>query len=66
MPQLHEILESLHGAAIFSTLDLKSCYLQLDMRPESIAKTAFVTKMGQYEFLRLPFGKKIQQSPSRD
>lgn len=30
----------------------------VDMDEESIQKTAFITKQGQYEFLRLPFGLK--------
>lgn len=41
----------MHGASIFSTLDLKSGSWQLEIEPDSISKTAF-------EFLRLPFGLK--------
>lgn len=55
MPQVHKILESLYSAAFFSTLDLRSGYWQVERSPESIAKTAFVTKNNQYEILRLPF-----------
>lgn len=57
MLQIPEILESLHGAAVFSILDLKSGYWQVAMSPESIPKTAFVTKMNN-KFFRLPFGLK--------
>lgn len=42
MPQIQEILELLHGAAIFSTIDHKSGYWQTEMEADSVQKTAFV------------------------
>lgn len=39
-------------------LIFKSGYWQVEMDPESVRKTAFVTQSGLYEFLRLPFGLK--------
>lgn len=58
MPPIHANLKSIHGTSIFSTFYLKSGYWQVKMSPESIVKTAFMTKTGQYKFLHLPFGLK--------
>lgn len=46
LPNIKEILESLSGAAIFSTIDLNSGYWQVSMEPSSKDKTAFVTPFG--------------------
>ncbi|KAI4896830.1 hypothetical protein NFI96_026674, partial [Prochilodus magdalenae] len=58
MPQVQEICESLYGANIFSSLDLKSGYWQVSMDSKSILKTAFVVRNNLYHFVRMPFGLK--------
>jgi len=56
LPLIQDIFDQLHGATIFTTVDLKSGYWQLPVDENSIEKTAFVCHMGQYEFLREPMG----------
>ena len=58
LPRIDDILDRLSGSQYFTALDLKSGYWQMEMHPQSIAKTAFSTPDGHYEFLRLPFGLK--------
>ena len=57
LPRIEDSLDSLNGAVIFSSLDLKSSYWQVELDEDSIPYTAFtVGPLGFYECLRMPFG----------
>ena len=56
LPRIDELLDSLHEAQWFTTLDLASGYWQIKVKPEDQEKTAFITKFGTYEFKVMPFG----------
>ena len=57
LPHIDETLDCLGGATIFTSLDLKSGYWQVEMEEESKPLTAFtVGPLGFYECECMPFG----------
>ncbi|XP_070003088.1 uncharacterized protein [Nicotiana sylvestris] len=56
LPRRDDFFDQLQGAACFSKIDLRSGYLQLNIREQDIPKTAFITRYGHFEFMVMSFG----------
>ena len=56
LPRIDQTLDKLVGKSWFSTLDLKSGYWQVKIRPEDRKKTAFSIDNGLWQFIVMAFG----------
>lgn len=56
LPRIDMCLDCLSSAKIFSTIDLQSAYMQLEIAEENRHKTALITRYGWFEYLVMPFG----------
>jgi len=56
MPNIQDFLDALKGNKYFTIADGQQAYFGLPMEEDSCQYTAFICHLGQYDFLRMPFG----------
>ncbi|GKE85085.1 putative reverse transcriptase domain-containing protein, partial [Tanacetum coccineum] len=56
LPRIDDLFDQLQGSSVYSKIDMRSGYHQLQVREEDIPKTTFKTRYGHYEFQVMPFG----------
>ena len=56
LPWIDDIMDSLAGAKVFQTIDLRNAYHQVQIEPGREFKMAFQSKWGHYKYLVMPFG----------
>ena len=56
LPRIKDLFDQLKETSVFSNIDLRSRYYQLQMKDVDVSKIAFRTRYGHYEFLVMPFG----------
>ena len=56
IPTVDEILHDMNGSTVFSCIDLKWGYHQLELSPESRDITAFATHSSLFQYKKLLFG----------
>jgi hypothetical protein len=56
LPRIDDLFDQMKGATVFSNIDLRSGYHQLQIKEDDIPKTTFKMRFGHYEFIFLLFG----------
>ena len=60
LPLIDDQLDALRGKRYYRSLDLKDEFYHVAMAPESVKYTSFVIPLDQFQFVRMPFGLKIE------
>lgn len=53
---MEDLLESLASELVFSSIDLQNGFYHVDIEPNSIQYTSFITPNGQFEFVKALLG----------
>ena len=56
MPRIDDLFDQLRGVRVYSKIGLCTGYHQLRVREADIPKTAFRTRYGNFEFIKMPSG----------
>ena len=56
LPLASSCFDALAGSKVFSTIDITSAYNQVPIKPSDVPKTAFCSKFGLFEYVKMPFG----------
>lgn len=55
-PIIEDQINSLQGKKVFTVLDLKDGFHQIDVHPDDTKYFSFAVPNGQFEYVKLPFG----------
>lgn len=58
LPQVEEVLSTLHGSTLFSAIDIKEAFWSVPLDKESKQLTGFRTPIGLFQYTRMPMGLK--------